>query len=250
MQLIVAGASGFLASEVIRQALSLPKITSIIALARRPVEAPDEYYLGVGADRSKLKSVVVKEYDEYSEDVKKQFAGADACIWTVAVTPSKSRAMDFEKVRRICQEYTMIGLKAMFEARENNTTPFRFVYVSGTAAERDQTKTPSFMPEYSSMRGETENQVLAFAEEHKGQIDACVAKPGFITKPGNYFNIALATALKWTGMVSNVSVTEVAAAVLNQVTNGFEKEPLQNEDLVRIGRKILSEQEEEGTRVP
>jgi hypothetical protein len=71
---------------------------------------------------------------------------------TVAVTPSKSRSMDFKDVRRICHDYTLIGLKAMFEARSVATTPFRFVYLSGVAAERDQTKTPTFMPPYSLMR--------------------------------------------------------------------------------------------------
>lgn len=40
-------------------------------------------------------------------------------------------------------------------------------------------------------------------------------------------------------MVGNVSVTEAAAAMLQQVVEGFEKEPLQNDDLVRIGRKAL-----------
>jgi hypothetical protein len=79
MQLIIAGASGYLATEVVRQALSLPKITSVIALARRPISAPEN--LGSGADVSKLKSVVVKDYDEYPGDVKKLFTKADACIW-------------------------------------------------------------------------------------------------------------------------------------------------------------------------
>lgn len=31
-------------------------------------------------------------------------------------------------------------------------SPFRFLYMSGAAAERDSTKTPKFMPEYSLMR--------------------------------------------------------------------------------------------------
>jgi len=86
MQLIIAGASGYLATEVVRQALSLPKITSVIALARRQVSAPDN--LGPGADVSKLRSVVVKDYDEYPEDVKKQFAKADGCIWYSSSSPS------------------------------------------------------------------------------------------------------------------------------------------------------------------
>ena len=74
---------------------------------------------------------------------------------TMAITPSKSRGLDFGEVRRVCQDYTLAGLQAMFEARGeggSGVTPFRFMYMSGTAAERDQNKTPSFMPPYSLMR--------------------------------------------------------------------------------------------------
>jgi hypothetical protein len=59
-----------------------------------------------------------------------------------------------------------------------------------------------------------------------------------ITKPGNYLNLAFATALKWAGLVDNVGLAEISAALLDQITNGFEKEPLMNEDLVRIGRGL------------
>ena len=46
-----------------------------------------------------------------------------------------------------------MGLQAMFEAHsEGNTRPFRFLYMSGAATERDQSKTPSWMPQYSLMR--------------------------------------------------------------------------------------------------
>ena len=81
MKLIVAGASGFVATEIIRQALGIPAITSVIALARRPVATPTN--LDSGADASKLRSVVIKDYGVYPEDVKAQLGEADACIWYV-----------------------------------------------------------------------------------------------------------------------------------------------------------------------
>ncbi|KAJ6507904.1 putative nucleoside-diphosphate-sugar epimerase [Mycena vitilis] len=227
MKLIVAGATGYVAQEVIRQSLRMPQVTSVVALARKPVVAPD----GEGA--SKLKSVVIKDYDNYSDEVKKEFAGADACIWTVAITPSKSKSFPFDEVTRICQTSTLVGLKAMHDAGLDK--PFRFIYMSGTAAERDQTKKPSWMPEYSLMRGETENQVLAFAAEHK--LEACVAKPGIITR--SIASWVFASGLKLVMGVPSVSVAEVAAAMLQQAANGFEKEPLQSDDLVRIGRQAL-----------
>ncbi|KAF2672257.1 hypothetical protein BT63DRAFT_422752 [Microthyrium microscopicum] len=241
MKLIIAGASGFVATEVIRQSLSMPSINSVIALARRPVSAPDN--LAPGADTSKLQSAVVKDYDEYSEEVKKHFANADACIWSVAITPSKSKAFDFEVVRKVCQTNTIIGMKAMIEARGNSTTPFRFLYMSGVAAERDQTKTPTHMPQYSLMRGETETQVLALAKEYK-DVEAAVAKPGLITGPGKYMVSIMATVLSWAGIVPNIGVAETAAAMLNQVENGFEKEPLMNDDLAKIGSEILNKAKE------
>jgi hypothetical protein len=79
MKLIVAGSTGFVATEVIRQALSDPTITSIMALARRETALPQS--LGRGADTSKLKSIVCEDFGNYPESVKQEIAGADACIW-------------------------------------------------------------------------------------------------------------------------------------------------------------------------
>ena len=81
MKLIIAGGTGFVATEIIRQSLSIPKITSVITIARRPVSAPSN--LQPHADPSKLRSVVVKDYGSYPDEVTEQLAGADACIWYV-----------------------------------------------------------------------------------------------------------------------------------------------------------------------
>lgn len=75
MKLIVAGGTGFTAAEVIKQAVELDEITSLVVLARKPVPLPD----GPGA--SKVKTVIIKDYEEYSDEAKAEFAGADACIW-------------------------------------------------------------------------------------------------------------------------------------------------------------------------
>ena len=81
MKLVIAGATGFVATELIRQSLSNPKITSVIALARRLVSTPSN--LGPNADSSKLRSVLVENYGSYPDDVIEQLAGVDACIWYV-----------------------------------------------------------------------------------------------------------------------------------------------------------------------
>ncbi|KAF8206182.1 putative nucleoside-diphosphate-sugar epimerase [Mycena galopus ATCC 62051] len=219
MKLIVVGSTGFVAQEVIKQSLRNPSIKSVVALARKP-----------------LKSVVVKDYDEYSDEVRKEFAGADACIWTVAITPTKSLEIAFEEVKRVCHTSTLVGLSALRDAGLGR--PFRFIYMSGVAAERDQSKTPAQMPQYSLMRGETENRVLAFAAEHSDEkFEACVVKPGLITQDAA--SIARAEELERKFGIPRITVEEVSAAMLQQAIHGIEKEPLMNDDLVTIGRKAL-----------
>jgi hypothetical protein len=79
MKLVIVGSTGLVAAEVIRRALSAPTVTSIIGLARRETPVPSN--LGPNADTSKLKSAIIADFENYSDDVKQQVKGADACIW-------------------------------------------------------------------------------------------------------------------------------------------------------------------------
>jgi hypothetical protein len=79
MKLIVAGSTGLVGTEIIRQALSIPAITSIVGLSRRETTVPDN--LRPNADLAKLKSVIVSDFENYPEPVKQELAAADACIW-------------------------------------------------------------------------------------------------------------------------------------------------------------------------
>lgn len=161
---------------------------------------------------------------------------------TVAVTPVKSRGVAFAEIKRICQDCALVGLKAMKDAGPSK--PFRFVYLSGDPVPRDPTqKKPLLMGDYLAMRGETENMVLAYGKDHG--IDVCVAKPGWITswvtfpKAATAFFIGLTDKLTNSRAIASVTREELAAALLDQVVRGFEKEPLVNADLVRLGRAAL-----------
>jgi uncharacterized protein YbjT (DUF2867 family) len=82
MKIIVIGATGFVGKEVIRQALRNPAITSVVALARKPVSRPNNS--GSGEDVSRFQSVVLDDWVTlYPEAIKEHLKDADACIWCV-----------------------------------------------------------------------------------------------------------------------------------------------------------------------
>lgn len=82
MKLVIAGSTGYVGTEVVRQAISHPAVTSIVALARRETPVPDN--ADPDADTTKLKSVVCEDFMNYGETVKEELANADACIWQVS----------------------------------------------------------------------------------------------------------------------------------------------------------------------
>ena len=76
----------------------------------------------------------------------------------MGVTPGKALKLDWAEVVRVCQTCTVQGFSAMLEATANDREKdgagrsFRFLYVSGMAAEPDQTKKPFISPQYALMR--------------------------------------------------------------------------------------------------
>jgi uncharacterized protein YbjT (DUF2867 family) len=104
MKLIVSGSTGFIGTEVLRQALSHPAITEIISLARRETAIPPN--LAPDANPAKLKSVVCNDFLNYPESVRTELRGADACIWLVWCLPLISMFLleryVYPTVRSVC----------------------------------------------------------------------------------------------------------------------------------------------------
>lgn len=75
---------------------------------------------------------------------------------TVGISPAKASTMDWDELKRVSETCTIAGMKAMYEAGPAN--PFRFLYVCGETAERDQTaardatKKPGMREKYNMMR--------------------------------------------------------------------------------------------------
>ncbi|RYO99413.1 hypothetical protein DL764_006808 [Monosporascus ibericus] len=180
MKLVIVGGTGLVATELIKQSLAMPEITSIVAVARKPVQLEAD-----AVNESKFKSVVIRDYEEYPDTLKGGLSGADACIWL-----SK---FDFAEVKRI-------------------------------------------------MRGETEKILQEFGAEHR-EVDVHIVRPGMVWSSITFWRSVQANIFRATNVLTrvipNISLTELSAAILDQVVRGFEKEALSNADLVRIGGAAL-----------
>ncbi|PHH66825.1 hypothetical protein CDD81_5957 [Ophiocordyceps australis] len=240
MKLIIAGSTGFVGTELVRQALAHPEITSVMALGRRETQMPSD------ATRDKLKSVVCNDFEKYPESVKNALAGADACIWTIAITPLQSKSMPWEQTCKISRDYAVTGIKTLAQLpRSSSAKPLRFIYMSGASSVRDAAQKPIVLGDYCLMRGEAEALILDQARQSKGTVEASIAKPGLIDAPGR--TSMLMRLVQTVGCtvigLPKIDVGELSAALLSQAVNGIDQETLSNQDLATMGKKAVEAQE-------
>ncbi|KAF4999580.1 hypothetical protein FGRMN_2328 [Fusarium graminum] len=239
MKIVIAGSTGFIGQELVRQALLNPQVTSVVALARRDHELPED--LRKPEIEDKFLSVCCSDFKSYPQYVKDEIAGADACIWLIGVTPAKLKQYSWDQVRMICYEYALYAADTFAKLpRKDNPEPLRFIYVSGCNAERDPAKKPWFLGEYCLLRGQVEKQILERAQLSDGRMQVLVTKPGLIDDPAmgvikhasRFFSHVIIG-------IPSIGKPEMMAAVLDQAVNGFGKDTLSNAELIEIGKKAL-----------
>ncbi|KAI0480157.1 hypothetical protein GGR56DRAFT_256474 [Xylariaceae sp. FL0804] len=235
MKLIIGGSTGFVGTELVRQALSNPAVTSIVGLSRRETSVP----AGSTDPTNKLKSVVCEDFERYPDTLKKELENADACIWTIAITPSKLKSSPWEETVKVCRNYTLTALEALMTIPRQQTDPLRFLYISGHFAPRDRSEIPPAIvnkdiAELALLRGKLGDEILALSAKSNGSVVSCIAKPGMILAPGMQRPDVPG--------LPKIALHDIALALLNQALDGFDKGTLSNDDMIRIAQNASVKQ--------
>lgn len=123
----LAGFAAYLA------ALADPSVSYITLLLRR--EIPSWASLPSNASE-KSKTVIVKDFAQYPEDVISQIADHDGCVWALG---KSVKGLSEEEYMKIHVEFPLAAVEALKKAGVGSAEkPFNFVYVSGGGADPSQ----------------------------------------------------------------------------------------------------------------
>ncbi|CZR59051.1 uncharacterized protein PAC_08943 [Phialocephala subalpina] len=234
MKVIIAGATGLIGSEVLSNLIQNKNITSIIILSRRPL--PE-----VGARDSRIKVIVLSNFLEYNGEVKKELNGAKAVLW--ALGGSNSNPTPSEKMDELEVQYPLALANALLSTRdtgkENNesATKLRFLFISGTLSERDQSRKLWFLEQGRKARGLAENRLFELSKQNPEVFEAVIIKAAYVIPKSALCNMIPDLVVGGSG--NAIRAEELGAAMVYCALDRHGSETIGNGELRSIGRRLF-----------
>ena len=221
MKLIIFGATGFVGSECVRQAIEDNYIEHITAVTRRPLDA------NITSD--KLTNVIHSDFLDYIS-LSNLFQSHQACIWALGISQNAVREAEYIK---ITHDYTLAAARAI-----SNVNPsMRFIFVSGMGA--DSTERSRFL--FGRIKGRTENDLI----KESGLKEIYTVRPAAIlstqrnsNKP--WYERASSSLLHIFKIIKPswvITSTALARAIIYLAKNGHNATLFENQDLRNIVRE-------------
>ncbi|KAI8945161.1 hypothetical protein F4801DRAFT_594378 [Xylaria longipes] len=223
MKVLITGASGSIGGGCLIQCLAHPSISTVVAFVRR--ELPGDV-----SNHPKLKTVLIKDFSQWPEDVLKVHADAVGMIWTIG---------SYKGSREADLEYPLAFIESMARVLETNPTRlrFRYVHLGGMFTRQDQEKKLLFLDYPRKIRGLAETKVIEFADSHENIWRTFVVRPGGVATKDIMGSRTVAAVL---GENWCVLVEELGAFMTYLATDGEEEiSVIQNARIVRKGRELL-----------
>ena len=152
MKVVLFGATGMIGSGVLLECLRDPRVESVLAIARAPLER----------SHPQLVQLVHRDFHDYGA-IRERLAGHDACFFCLGVSSAGMSEADYH---RVTYDLTVAAAETLRELNPGIT----FCYVSGAGT--DGTEKGRVM--WARVKGKLENRLLAMFPH------AYMFRPGFI----------------------------------------------------------------------
>lgn len=213
-RLLIAGASGMVGREILNQALLSSEVSEVISFVRKK---SDE-------NHPKLKEVIVNDFSNYSE-LSNHFKNIDSAYFCIGVYTGQVPDAQFKVI-------TVDYAVAFAQQLKDQSPQVRLCLLSGTGADRTEKSKTSFALYKGMMENIISTLKLEFYSFRPGYIYPVEARnePNFIYK----LMRMLYPLLKLFGNRYSIRSTQLAQAMFGIGLMGFNKEILENIDIVNF----------------
>lgn len=215
---IVTGATGMVGEGVLHECLRNEAVERVLVVGRR----------SCGVTDPKMTEIILPDFFDLSA-IEPQLKGWNACFFCLGVS---SIGMSNEEYQRLTYDLTMNFAETLVESNPDMT----FCYISGSGT--DSTEKGRLF--WARVKGKTENDLmkLPFKRVFGFRI-------GFLKPEKDYKNTI--GAYKYLGWIYPLvravtnkyasTLPEVGRAMINGATNGYEKQVLEVEDIIKLAER-------------
>lgn len=213
-RILITGASGMIGSAVLKQALISLEVSEVISLVRQKSNNQDK----------KLKEVIINKFSDYSHH-QSLFENIDVAYFCIGVYTGQVLNA---QLRHITVDFAVAFAKQL----RNNSPHARLCFLSGAGADRTEKSKGGF----ALYKGIAENRIAETGLEHYN------FRPGYIypvmprKEPNFMYQIMriFYPVLKILGDKYSITSTNLAQALFLVGLKGYDKEILENEDIVNF----------------
>lgn len=223
MKIVLTGATGFIGSEILDQALANRYVTHIYCLTRRAL--PEKY-----STHDKITVVQHDNFDDLPDHLFERFRGwgVGGCIWALGSPVNAHASLEeaqktgisypvqaAEKFARICAPEYMET-----QTRGGYVKPFRFVFMSFWGAEEDQFRSLWVWGDTRRIKGAAEKGLFGAMDgsevvDGKKCLDVMAFRIGTVLAKGDAIS-----SIMMMGTVPSITVDRLAKAAVKKCLDG------------------------------
>lgn len=235
MKILLTGATGYIGSEILTQAIKHNYITHVYVLTRK--ELPSKL-----STNKKVTQIIHEDFSQYPEWLLSKLAnyGIEGCIWTIGRAKMEG-FKDKAEAERVSIHYPLQAANAFATALATQLDPnappmkqkfpFRFIFMSAWGAEQDQFRSLWMWADSRKIKGAAEKGIFDVADnseliEGKRCFEVIALRPGGVMAG----NESVATLLS-ESVMPYIAVDRLARCAIKVVLRGTEgKRILENKD--------------------